>query len=286
MKNIFGLNKTYYDDGVAEEFDGSRFISATLSEGEPEAVSAPSKETPPLPALLSILQYVFVALFAIALGIWVSSGKTIALLWQTSPYLLLMMIVGFVGFSVIATIDAVRTKKFAKENGIDSISELEQYADLHEVDEEAEAEEAARVKAELGIPEKALDMDFLSFFYRDGEDGPVAFKPFDFMTMEMFSYADAECLHVADFNCVYSIPKSFITKVEKIDSPAKLLGWSKNESFDSDVYASYGMTETEEGFILIPYYYSAEIKTDDGEEFSLLFPPYEADAFEKLLSSK
>lgn len=282
MKNVFGLNKTYYGEDRAEEFDGAQFISKSLSV-EAEAVSAPKAEIPQLPAFLSVLQYTFVVMFAVALGIWVSSGQTFEYHLKNSIYIPALMAVGLLGFIVITMIDSIRSKKYAKENGIESISELEEYGEIHEVDEEAEAEEAARVKAELGIPESAADMDFLSLFYKETEEGPVPYRSFDFMTMEMFVFSDDGFLHVADYSNVYSIPKSNIKNFEKVEKSVFVLGWSKEEAITSDTYAPYEMTETEEGYISLPYYYSATVKTDDGEEFSLDLPPYEAKALANML---
>ena len=193
-----------------------------------------------------------------------------------------MIIAGFIGFVVISVIDGIKSKKFATENGLDTLAELEEYAEIHEVDEEAEAQAAAKVKAELGIPEDAVDMDFFSNFYREGPDGVFSIKPFNFMTLEMFAFSDGENLCVADFNNVYSIPKSNITSVEKIEEEITVLGWSKEESFDSETYAEYGFTENEAGFIVMPYYYSVKVNTDDGEEFAFLIPPYELGAFTEL----
>ena len=106
------------------------------------------------------------------------------------------------------------------------------------------------------------------------------------MTLEMFAYKDGDLLCVADYNDVYSIPISAFTSIEKIERSVTILGWSKDEGFDSEVYAEYGMTETEEGFISLPYYYSARIaiENEDGEaeEFELLIPPYEYKAFSDL----
>ena len=163
-----------------------------------------------------------------------------------------------------------------------SITELEEYGEIHEVDEEAEAAEAERVKTELGIPESAIDMDFLSLFYRESEDGPVPYRSFDFMTMEMFVYSDDDCLHIADYSNVYSIARSNINEIEKIERSISVLGWSKEDSFDSDAYAPYEMTENEEGYIVIPYYYSIKVKADD-EEFILTVPPYEIDKLTDIL---
>ena len=115
MKNVFGLNKTYYGDSRAEQFDGACFISASLSE-EAEPVSTPKNQIPQLPAALSVLQYVFVALFAIALGIWISSGRTLAYHIENSIYVPLLMAIGLLGFIVISIADAIRSRKYAKHN--------------------------------------------------------------------------------------------------------------------------------------------------------------------------
>ena len=283
MKNIFGLNKSI---SGGEVFDGAAFITASVAEEITPEAEDNKKSAPALPLPLSILQYVFVAIFAIALGVWVSSGKTFDLLLQSSPYVPILMISGFVGFVVIAIIDIAISKKFAKEHGLEKVSDVEEFVEIHEVDEEAEAEAAAKVKAELGIPEDAADMDFLSFFYREGADGIFPIKPFDFMTLEMFAYRDGDCLCIADYNDVYSIPISSFTSIEKVERPVTALGWSKDEGFDSEGFAEYGMTETDDGFISLPFYYSARITTENeegkAEEFELLIPPYEYDAFSAL----
>ena len=283
MKNIFGLNKTLYSDMGQECFDGACFISRSL-EVEATVKEQEKPAAPKLPVPLSILQYLFVAAFAIGLGLWVYSGIPMADAFKSAIYIPLLLFVGFIGFVVLSIVEMVQSKKFAKEMGLDTISELDDYENIHEVDEDAEEEEEARVKAELGIPEDAIDMDFLSFFYRENEDGPFPVKPFDFMTLEMFAFADEEFLHVADYNDVYSISKSDIKEIEKIEKETTLLGWSKDEAFDSEKYAEYNITENDEGFIVIPYYYSVSISKDD-EEFQLVIPPYELDTLKSLIGA-
>ena len=279
MKNIFGLNKTLYGETGLEEFDGACFISRSL-EAEAEVDNEPKLDPPKLPLPLSILQYIFVGMFALALGLWLYSGKTLSEMVVSSLYACIVAVVGLIGFIAITTVEMLQSKKYAKEHGIKTIAELEEYEDIHEPDEEAEEAEAKRVRAELSIPDDARDMDILSFFYREDENGPFPIKPFDFMTLEMFAFADGECVHVADYNDVYSISKSSIKGIEKIEKETTLLGWSKDESFDSPEYAEYGIKENDEGFIVIPYYYSVRI--EDEEEFELLIPPYEAEEFKKL----
>ena len=280
MKNIFGLNKTLYGETGVEEFDGACFITKSL-ESEAEVEEAPKLEVPKLPLPLSILQYVFVGMFAITLGLWLYSGKSLSEMVQSSLYNVIIMAAGLLGFIAISIFEAVQSKKFATKNGIATLSELEEYEDIHDFDEEAEEAAASKVKAELGIPESASDMDFLSFFYREDENGPFPIKPFDFMTMEMFAFSDGDNLCIADYNDVYSINKSNIKSIEKIEKETTLLGWSKDEPFDSEKYAEYEISENDEGFIVIPYYYSVRIDTNE-EEFELVIPPYELEAFKQI----
>ncbi len=280
MKNIFGLNKTLYSEAGQEAFDGSCFITKSLTE-EAQVQEQQKPEAPKLPAALSALQYIFVALFAIALGIWLYLGKSFGELIKEMIYIPILMAVGFLGFLIISVIEVINSKKFAKEHGLDTLAELDEYQNIHEVDEDAEEAEEARVRDELGIPADAADMDFLSYFYREDENGPYNIKPFDFMTLEMFVFADDEYLHIADFNDVYSISRSDIKGIEKVEKETTLLGWSKDDSFDSEKYAEYGITENDEGFIVIPYYYSVRIEAN-GEEFELVIPPYEIDSFKAL----
>ena len=282
MKNIFGLNKTLYSEEGQEAFDGASFITKSLSNDVDKEEEKSEKAVPKLPIPLSIIQYVCIAAFAIGLGIWLSSGKSMAELIKSSIYVPILLAGGFVGFICMSVIEMINAKKFAKENGIENFSEFEDYGEIHELDEEADAAEEARVRAELEIPEDAIDMDFLSFFYRENESGPFSIKPFDFMTLEMFVFADGESLHIADFNDVYSISKSDIKGIEKIEKETTLLGWSKDDSFDSEKYAEYGITENSEGFIVIPYYYSVRIDAN-GEEYELVIPPYEMQRLSAIL---
>ncbi len=289
MKNIFGLNRSRGDEDMgADEFDGASFITASVQKDKEPEVTEPKKAAPKLPLPLAILQYVFLIAFTVAFTVWVSSGESIRNLLVLRPIVPYAMFSGFGGFVIIIIIDFARSKKFAKENGIKKVADIEEFVEIHEVDEEAEAAAEATVKAELGIPDNAIDMDFLSFFYREDENGPFPIKPFDFMTLEMFVYSDGEFLHIADYNDVYSIKLSDITGVEQVAREATLLGWSKDESFDSEKYAAFGLTENSEGFIVIPYYYSAFITAEnadgESEKFKLLIPPYEHETFLKLIS--
>lgn len=286
MKNIFGFNRSIHYETEVEVFDGARFITASVTEEKPAETENEKRATVTLPLPLTILQYVFVALFAIGLGIWVSSGMTLSLMIKQSLHVLIILAVGFVGFVTIAIVDVLISKKFAKENGLEKLSEVEEFVELHEVDEEAEAAQEARVKAELGIPDNAVDMDFFSFFYREGPEGIFAIKPFDYMTLEMFAYVEDGYLRIADYNDVYSVAISDMVSVERMDTEITVLGWSKDESFDSETYAEYGFYQNDAGFVVMPYYYVINVKVpaEEGEEtdYALLIPPYEAKAFSEL----
>ena len=283
MKNVFGFNRSIHYETDVEAFDGARFVTSSVSREKPEETENEKKNAVTLPLPLTILQYVFVALFAIGLGIWVSSGKSVSLMIKQSPYVMIILAAGLVGFVTIAVIDVLKSKKFAKENGLEKLSDVEEFVELHEVDEEAEAEQEAKVKAELGIPDNAVDMDFFSFFYREGPEGIFAIKPFDYMTLEMFAYAEDGYLRIADYNDVYSISIADMVSVERMDTQITVLGWSKDESFDSETYAEYGFYQNDDGFVVMPYYYVIKINVpEEDEEYALLIPPYEAKAFSEL----
>ena len=148
MKNIFGLNKTMYSDIGTEDFDGACFISRSL-EVEATVKEQEKPAAPKLPVPLSILQYLFVAAFAIGLGLWVYSGIPMADAFKSAIYIPLLLFVGFIGFVVLSIVEMVQSKKFAKEMGLDTISELDDYENIHEVDEDAEEEEEARLREEM-----------------------------------------------------------------------------------------------------------------------------------------
>lgn len=277
MKNIFGLNK-YLKSNV---FDGAAFISNTIKPKEEEKKVDP-RSIAVIPKYLWSIKIagLMLAMSMFILQIFLRMDFMDVL--EYAPSIYVFLVIGVADFVALQIIESVKRKKLYKELGIENKSYFTEENDIHEYDEEEEEAEAARVKAELGIPETAFDMDFLSFIYKEEEDGPVSAKPFDFMTMEMFAYSDENALHIADYTNVYSFTKDSIKSVEKVEKETTVLGWSKEEDIDSEKYAPYGMKLSHEDFIIIPYYYSVKIEKD-GEEYELAVPPHEFDAFNELI---
>lgn len=274
MKNIFGFEK--YAEGKSSQFDGARFISCS-SDVKPEVKE---KKLPPIiPLYLTLLQYAGLILVCAMVFAYIRANIPFKYIFEEAIYIPLLFIAGTIIYFAIGIYESQKRKKMIK-NG-----ELDDEYEMPEEDEEAENDLEERAKQSLGIPEDAIDMDVLGTIYRTTENGAENVGSFDFITMEMFVFADNEQLHVADYSNVYSFDIGSLGKIERIDSQVTSLGWSKDDEVSAPQYAELNMSLNEQGVLTLPYYYSVRVSAED-EEFELAIPPYELSAFSQLLKKE
>jgi len=270
MKNIFGLNK--YAKKEEAHFDGSCFISRSAEEKEEKK----EKKLPSvIPVYMTVIQYAGLILVCVMIIMFMRSDIPFKYILKEAVHVPVLVIIGTLLYFGIGIYEGKKRDKMIA-NG-----ELFDESAIEEPDEEEESAAEAKAKESLGIPEDATDIDVLGVIYRNVGDETENASNFDFLTIEMFAFSDGETLNIADYNDVYSIAFESIKSIERIDKKVTALGWSKEEDIDSEAYAQFELAEDEQGLIVLPYYYSVRVATEE-EEFELALPPYEAATFSKL----
>ena len=235
-----------------------------------------------MPKPLSIIKYISLVLGVTVIGglvkgVTTSEGRLLDNLkegFANAPYLFIIGPVFLLVFAVLA-IYGKRMDKTAFES-----------EELEELTEEGDAL-LAEIKAELSIPDDALQLDVLCYPYKVKKNGDV--RPYnDFAThtpFEMFVYKADESLCIANCESVYKIPLSQITGIEKRDEKIKLMCWNKEEEINSEKYEHYKMSIDNFGIVHAKGYYSIMISSDFGEYF-IDVPSYEIDAFRSIIGEE
>ncbi len=135
---------------------------------------------------------------------------------------------------------------------------------------------------ELGVPANAPDVDVLVCRYKV-KDGNVKYCNFA-MTSTPYMHGSFKLfggeteLIFADLDGKYSIPRSALRQIRRIDKRIGVIGWNKDQEFRDEPYAQYKIKENN-GVILYKPYYELSFRHDE-EDWTILFPCYELDAFE------
>ena len=140
---------------------------------------------------------------------------------------------------------------------------------------------------ELCVPNNAIDVDVLSFFYKIKNE---EFKPVEKAFATHFNpkfkiFADEENLYLADLDGKYAFPLSSIVKVHTVKKHIRIAGWNKEEKYNKGIYKQHKLTEDNYGSIHCKQYHILEIN-HNGETFGIYIPCYELTVFEELTGIK
>ncbi len=163
-----------------------------------------------------------------------------------------------------------------------------------------EGEDAARMGAhletaisgiysELGVPEQAAEVDILTYYYKlKGEDAKPILKGMNntcYLHLSFKLFSDGEKLYFANLDGKYSIPKSALGKLHKIDKRIAVINWTKDEEHTEGRYSAYKIKIDNNGYVYYKPYYKLELLLN-GEPWCIEFPCYELPAFESVTGLK
>lgn len=135
----------------------------------------------------------------------------------------------------------------------------------------------------LNIPQDSIFIDVLLYTYRLNNVGEyVSASPvFDFVNFGARLFVENNKLMISDSEAVLSFDLNTIKGVNKVDKKAKVYGWNKDIPYTDETFKNQGVCFMN-GSIVLKYYY--EIVVDYlGEEYAILFAPYEYSAVMKLI---
>ncbi len=140
----------------------------------------------------------------------------------------------------------------------------------------AQAEEyGAMTRRELGIPDTAADLDVLGYFYEvsKGKEKRTRMDNEDYDALDMYVFMEDGHLMLADGECLYAFPLSFITAVRRREIHARIFCWNKETMPNKEPYKSYRIKYDEENDVFtVRSVYALELAASDCE---ILVPDYE-----------
>lgn len=128
----------------------------------------------------------------------------------------------------------------------------------------------------LNVPEDAFSVDM---YYLDDEDKDNR----SIMPLEMLIYTDGPELCIVEaYNelAVYTIPNVTFTSIERITQHSEIVFWSKALERLDERILNFNISQTQNK-VYCEYYYSLRILSN-GEEYELLFAPYEKEKLSNL----
>ncbi len=273
MKNIFAFNTAETSDDRLSP-DGELFITNTLSaanQAEIDALQNEASDHPKkmrIPVIFIILKIIcYIAGMGI-LGGFIKADVPFFEAVKKLPIVFIICIASLAMGILIQVIENTKKKKYLKS---DEFASFTQKADAA----------AKRAKFILGIPDDASETDVLCFEYRIIKDKAVTANAYEFVPLEMYTYADNEKLYISDCSMVFTININDITEITRINRKTMLEYWNKEDSIHSKKYKKYRMSMNKHGAVALKYYYSIRISNYDGD-YEILVPPYEIDRFTKL----
>ena len=145
------------------------------------------------------------------------------------------------------------------------------------------------IYSELSIPSDSKEVDILSFYYKEKEDGiKVCEKAMQLSSHfnSIFNiFADSENLYIANLEGKYAFPLTSIKTIHTINKRVRLSNWNKDEQLNSDIYKPYKLVADKFGCVHCKYYHIIEVDLN-GESWGIHIPCYELPIFEKLTGIK
>ncbi len=141
---------------------------------------------------------------------------------------------------------------------------------------------------ELGVPTNALDVDVLLCRYKV-KDGKIkhcniSMTSTPYMHVSFKLFAGENDIFFANLEGKYSVPRSAFREILRMDKRIGVLGWTKDVDFHENPYAQYKI-KANNGLIFYKPYYELRLYYK-GEDWVILFPCYELDAFESVTGLK
>lgn len=143
------------------------------------------------------------------------------------------------------------------------------------------SESAVAVRAELGIPEAAREIDVLPYLYKETPKEVVsARKDGLFENIPVCIWRESDDLCLSDEDVLMKIPVRDIGEMREVERKVHIDAWYKAHAFDSPNYKPYVKQSFGAGIDVLSYL-EVEIKSEGGIRY-LLLPNYEARTFREL----
>lgn len=138
---------------------------------------------------------------------------------------------------------------------------------------------------EYGVPNYALDVDVLSFCFKqkDGQVKPVtkASATTAYNAWTYRAYRDQDNLYLVDLNGKYAIPFVSLRRIRTVQKRIAISGWNKEVPTDDPRFKPYKIATDRYGRVSFKPYHILEIE-QYGEQWELWFPGYELPALQAI----
>ena len=139
------------------------------------------------------------------------------------------------------------------------------------------------VYEDLGVPKNAVEVDVLSFYYKD-KDGKLkiyekGFEYSQYKNLIFKIFADAQTLYLANLDGKYAFSKESIVKVHTQKKNIRIASWNKELLFNKEPYKKYKITTDQYGGVHCKAYHIIEIN-HMGQSYGIYIPDYELPVFE------
>lgn len=283
MKPFLGVNVT--NNPQNETLNGEEFIVAKapaalrkeLDTITHEEISLILKPSLPLPAeiaqcvcgLVGIVGTIMMTLLTLA-----EESFELSAAYQAMPWVFWAIGVSLVAFALLTYIGHKREKeRFDKSGHTDRYDEV-----------------AREIQREFGVPEEAIEVEVLSFRYKQYQGNLLLQKPSDpdeadYDNFVFDAFVRDGALYLADTEDCYCLPLSAFRAIRRVDKPILVSDWFKDGDHNKGEYKPYGLTMDEEFRVTVPFYYILEMEYEN-ETWGIWIPCYELTAFETLTGIK
>lgn len=142
------------------------------------------------------------------------------------------------------------------------------------------------IYAELSVPPQAVEVDVLSFFYKE-KDGNVkvvekGMQLAPYMNPVFKLFADEENIYLANLDGKYAFARASVVKLRTVKKTISIAEWNKDEAYNKGIYKPYKIVEDQYGCIHCKNYHILEID-HQGQSVGIYIPDYELPAWEAVL---
>lgn len=282
MKPFYGIDNTH--DAENEKENGEEFLIQKPDEylyaeydRVVNSVFTDIKKSLKLPLFLKVVQFISLTvgacIFSMLFEYFVSDENA---KFETSDILLIfIMIICVVIFVVLNfIIKALNKREDASE---------EQHLQSKKVQGAYQ-----QLLNNLGVPQDALNIDILSFNYKNEKDmikiDKCGMSVPMFYNMEFHIFKDNKNFYLAIDSGKYAFKLSSIKTIHKTEHKNALFLWNKNVSYNKGKYKQYKMKEDKMGNIRCKAYYILEIE-ENGELYGIYFPEYELETVKTIIEN-
>ena len=277
MKNLFTFNETTQEE-VYKKFllrEGEKALMERSEKMMAQQKQLENKAT--LPNWVSILQMMVISfscmiLIAILADIveLIQEGRDWLDFLDANKELLLLCVCGIISFVGIT---------FYAKNKMTTVLQSEEFQLLQKQDKDLYAEWLESMK----VPADAVVMDVLSEVYKLNKRGEekAAFSFCKYFNLQYHVFKEEDTLCFANYEMVCGVPLNGLQRIVKCNGKAAFSIWNKEEGHNQGKYKAYKISVNQLDTYYVKPYYALQF-TAEGEEYQILFPPYELDSMRAL----